>query len=162
MGVWMGADLGGRRKRFDVALIDDRRVIDARRRQSVDDLIACVLSAKPAVLAVDSPRSGAPPGMTHRPEEKKLRDALCGIRWTPPSAQLKGNPYYEWIVEGLRLYEALQEHEVEVIECFRRRRGRAGMGPATAAGGPRGRATRLQRQGCRTSRCGRVKTCVMR
>ena len=32
--------------------------------------------------------------------------------------ELDGNPYYEWIVEGLRLYEALEQQPCEVIECF--------------------------------------------
>src|SRR5436305_1526738 len=52
-------------------------------------------------------RDQAPHPDTHRPEEKVLRDAVCGIRWTPASAKLGGNPYYEWIVEGRRLYDAL-------------------------------------------------------
>ncbi len=114
----MGVDVGGRRKAFDVALVDDRRLIDARRRQSVDDIVIWVVAAKPSVIAIDSPRSGAPPNLTHRPQEKMLRKAVCGIRWTPPTEQLDGNPYYEWIVEGLRLYDALQGLTTEVIECF--------------------------------------------
>jgi predicted nuclease with RNAse H fold len=69
-------------------------------------------------VAVDSPRTCAPPGHTHRRDEKELRDAVCGIRWTPPDARLDGNPYYEWIVEGLHLYKALEQQPVEVIECF--------------------------------------------
>lgn len=43
---------------------------------------------------------------------------MCGIRWTPPADRLDGNPYYEWIVEGLRLYDALTAAPVELIECF--------------------------------------------
>ena len=42
----------------------------------------------------------------------------CSIRWTPPRARLEANPYYEWIVEGLRLYNALADQPVDVIECF--------------------------------------------
>jgi predicted nuclease with RNAse H fold len=118
MAPWMGVDVGGRRKAFDVALVDDRRLLWWGRRQSVDQVVACVESAKPTVVAVDSPRSCAPPGHTRRPEESELRDAVCGIRWTPPEAQLDGNPYYEWIVEGLRLYQALTRLPVDVIECF--------------------------------------------
>jgi predicted nuclease with RNAse H fold len=114
----MGVDVGGKRKAFDVALVDDQHLIDTRRRQSVEDIIGWVLAAKPSVIAIDSPRSGAPRGLTHRPEEKMLRDGICGIRWTPPTEQLEGNAYYEWIVEGLRLYDALQGHPVQVIECF--------------------------------------------
>lgn len=118
MAPWMGVDVGGRRKAFDVALVDDERLIGCRSRQSVDEVVAWVESAGPAVVAVDGPRSCARPGHTHRPEEKELRDAVCGIRWTPPRAQLDRSPYYEWIVEGLRLYDALAQRPVEVVECF--------------------------------------------
>jgi predicted nuclease with RNAse H fold len=115
---WIGVDVGGKRKAFDVALVEDRRLLQLRERQSVADVVAWVASTQPSVVAVDSPRSCAQPGQTHRPEEKELRDAVCGIRWTPSSAKLYGNPYYEWIVEGRRLYEALETESVEVIECF--------------------------------------------
>jgi predicted nuclease with RNAse H fold len=118
MAPWMGVDVGGRRKAFDAALVDDRHLIGWRRRQSVDQVVAWVESAQPTVVAIDSPRSCAPPGQTHRPEEKELRDAVCGIRWTPSEGELDGNPYYEWIVEGLRLYHALAWRPVDVIECF--------------------------------------------
>jgi predicted nuclease with RNAse H fold len=114
----MGVDVGGRRKGFDVALLEEHRLIGLRRRQSVADVSAWVASARPRVVAVDSPRSCATAGRTHRPEEKALRDAVCGIRWTPPRSQLAGNPYYAWIVEGLRLFDALARDPVTVIECF--------------------------------------------
>ena len=118
MDRWMGVDVGGRRKAFDVALVEGHRLIDVRSRQSVEDVVAWVTSAEPSVVAIDSPRSPAASGQTHRPEERDLRNAVCGIRWTPPAAELQGNPYYEWIVEGLRLYDALQGLPAEVIECF--------------------------------------------
>jgi predicted nuclease with RNAse H fold len=117
VGPWMGVDVGGRRKAFDVALVEDDLLVGLRPRQSVEDVVAWVESAEPSVIAIDSPRSCAPPGWTHRPEETELRDAVCGIRWTPSTAQLQDNPYYEWIVEGLRLYDALGRHPARVIEC---------------------------------------------
>jgi predicted nuclease with RNAse H fold len=118
MTRWMGVDVGGKRKAFDAALVEDGHLVDLRAQQSVDDVVTWVVSAEPSVVAIDSPRSCAPPGHTLRHDERKLRDAVCGIRWTPPSAELEGNPYYEWIVEGLRLYGALADQPVEVIECF--------------------------------------------
>jgi predicted nuclease with RNAse H fold len=114
----MGVDVGGRRKAFDVALVEDERLIGWRQRQSVGDIVDWAAVAQPSVIAIDSPRSTAPPGWTHRPEEKELRNAVCGIRWTPPSVQLDGNPYYEWIAQGLCLYEALSQQPARVIECF--------------------------------------------
>jgi predicted nuclease with RNAse H fold len=115
---WMGVDVGGRRKGFDVALLEDGQVAGLHARQSVDDVVAWAASARPSVIAIDSPRSCAPPGCTHRPEERELRHAVCGIRWTPPRARLEGNPYYEWIIQGLRLYRALERQPAPVIECF--------------------------------------------
>jgi predicted nuclease with RNAse H fold len=114
----MGVDVGGKRKAFDAALVEDQRLLDWRQRQSVGDVVAWAASAEPSVIAIDSPRSCARPGWTHRLGEKELRDAVCGIRWTPPSAKLEGNAYYEWIVEGLRLYDALRQQPARVIECF--------------------------------------------
>jgi predicted nuclease with RNAse H fold len=118
MTRWMGVDVGGKRKAFDAALVEDEHLACLRQRQSVADVVTWVAAAKPTVVAIDSPRSCAPPGHTHRPEEKRIRDAICGIRWTPPTAHLEANPYYEWIVEGLGLYDALAHMPVEVIECF--------------------------------------------
>lgn len=118
MGPWIGVDVGGRKKAFDVAVVHGRSVVELRSRQSVEDVVELTRVVRPAVVAVDSPRSAAPAGATHRLGERLLRQAVCGIRWTPARAQLQGNPYYEWIVEGLRLYEALRDVRVEVIECF--------------------------------------------
>jgi predicted nuclease with RNAse H fold len=115
----MGVDVGGSRKGFDVAVIDRRRLVALERRQSLDDVVARVASTRPAVVAIDSPRSCAPPGATHRQDERDLRATVrVGIRWTPARSELDGNPYYEWILEGLALYAALERLPVEVIECF--------------------------------------------
>jgi predicted nuclease with RNAse H fold len=118
MTCWVGVDVGGRRKGFDVAVIDERRLLALHSHQSVRDVVALVASSRPAVVAIDSPRSCAPPGATHREDERALRAAVCGIRWTPPGSELDGNPYYEWIVQGLELYDALGPLPVEAIECF--------------------------------------------
>jgi predicted nuclease with RNAse H fold len=115
---WMGVDVGGTRKGFHAALVDNQRLLGLRQHQSVDEVVAWVASAKPMVVAIDGPRTCAPRGRTHRPDEKQLRDAVCGIRWTPALDALNANPYYSWIVEGLRLYDALADQSAQVIECF--------------------------------------------
>ena len=109
---WLGVDVGGPRKGFDVALIDDSSVL-ALVRHDLDAVVALARSARPRVIGIDSPRSCAPPGETSRADERALARAVCGIRWTPD--RLVG-PYYEWVVEGLRLYDALAGHEV--VEVF--------------------------------------------
>lgn len=114
----MGVDVGGKRKQFDVALIDESRLLELLDRQRVEDVVAWVDSVRPTIVAIDSPRSCAPPGHGVRPDERALRAAVCGIRWTPSRDRLDGSDYYEWIREGLQLYEALEGLAAEVIECF--------------------------------------------
>jgi predicted nuclease with RNAse H fold len=104
---WLGVDVGGPGKGFDVALIDERRLLRLERRQSCDDVVAIVQAERPAVVAIDSPRTCAPAGDTTRDCERALNHAVCGIRWTPDETHVRANPYYRWIVEGLTLYAAL-------------------------------------------------------
>ena len=109
---WLGVDVGGPRKGFDVALIDDDAV-RVLARLDRDGVVALAAAERPAVIGIDSPCSVAPAGATSRADERALARAVCGIRWTPD--RLDG-PYYSWVVEGLRLYAALAGHVV--IEVF--------------------------------------------
>ena len=119
-GPWAGVDVGGRRKGFDVAIVDERRVVEiARRRRSPDAVMDVLDRRRPVFVAIDSPCSAAADGATLRDCERELRDAVCGIRWTPDRATLyAGNPYYEWIRLGLGLYEALEAKGWSAIEVF--------------------------------------------
>jgi predicted nuclease with RNAse H fold len=113
--TWLGVDVGGPRKGFDVALIDDREVLELRARLSAGDVVGLVASARPAVVGIDSPRSCAPDGATSRASERALARAVCGIRWTPDRARVEAGDYYGWVVEGLRLYAALDGAAIEVF-----------------------------------------------
>jgi len=72
----------------------------------------------PLVVGIDSPRSCASPGDTSRECERAVAKQVCGIRWTPDASAVETSNYYGWIVEGLRLYGALESARAEVIEVF--------------------------------------------
>jgi len=116
--LWLGVDVGGARKGFDAAVVDERRLIGAWRRCDRDAVVAIVDRVAPVVVAIDSPCGCAADGETARPGERELARAVCGIRWTPDEAEVRGNPYYGWVVEGLALYEALAARGVQAIEVF--------------------------------------------
>src|SRR2546430_808727 len=97
---WLGVDVGGSRKGFDVALIDHREVLLLRSGLDCDAVIGVVDTARPEVVAIDSPRSCANDGESARASELQLARAICGIRWTPDERRVRANPYYEWVVEG--------------------------------------------------------------
>jgi predicted nuclease with RNAse H fold len=115
---WMGVDVGGERKGFDVAVIDGSELLVLRQRLSCDDVVRIVQDVKPLVVGIDSPCCCAPPGATSRRCERELAKHVCGIRWTPDALAVEASPYYGWVVQGLRLYAALGPAETDVIEVF--------------------------------------------
>ncbi len=116
--VWVGVDVGGKRKGFDVAVIDDRRVLALQGHLTCRQVVDLVSEHRPAVIAIDSPCCCAPEGQTARDGELQLAKAICGIRWTPDARHVYASAYYTWILEGLALFDALAAHGVEVIEVF--------------------------------------------
>ena len=115
---WVGVDVGGQRKGFDVAVIDSTELIELRARSSCAKVVTIVENVAPSVVAIDSPRSCAPDGKRSRACERELAKAICGIRWTPDTASVHSSDYYGWIVEGLILYDALDHLATELIEVF--------------------------------------------
>ena len=114
----MGVDVGGKRKGFDVAVIDDRRLLELQSHLNCRQVVDLIVGNRPAVVAIDSPRSCAPEGQTARDGELRLAKSICGIRWTPDTGRVQASAYYAWILEGLALYRALAGHRVEAIEVF--------------------------------------------
>ena len=104
----MGVDVGGRRKGFDVALVDGLSLVALHSRRSCRQVVELALAAAPAAIGIDSPAACAATGEKSRPGERKLAREVCPIFFTPDEAEVhSGNPFYGWVVEGLALYEAL-------------------------------------------------------
>src|SRR5262249_19045660 len=99
--AWGGVDVGGKGKGFDVAVIDDCRLLALQSHLTPKQVVDLAMGHRPAVIAIDSPRCCAPEGQTARDGERQLAKSICGIRWTPGERQVYANPYYAWILEGL-------------------------------------------------------------
>jgi predicted nuclease with RNAse H fold len=118
VATWAGIDVGGKRKGFDVAIINDREVLALQGRLTCQQVVDLVLEKRPAVIGIDSPRNCAPAGQTARDCELQLAKSICGIRWTPDASHIHASAYYAWILEGLALFDALAAHGVAAIEVF--------------------------------------------
>jgi predicted nuclease with RNAse H fold len=117
--MWAGVDVGGKRKGFHAAVVDEEGLVaDPAHLTKPAEVADWVREAGASVVAVDSPRSAAPDGCRSRDCERDLRRRICGIRYTPARGLLDGSPYYAWIVHGLELYRALAQGRLTVIECF--------------------------------------------
>jgi predicted nuclease with RNAse H fold len=117
--IWAGVDVGGRRKGFHAAAVDSNALVAAPvQLRTVGAAVGWLLRRKPELVAVDSPVAAARSGARSRDGERELARTVCGIRFTPERALLAGNPYYEWILHGFELYEALNQAGLRAIECF--------------------------------------------
>jgi predicted nuclease with RNAse H fold len=137
MARWLGVDVGGKRKGFDIAVIDDRRLLALAGGLDVDGVVAFVAAHQPALIGIDSPRRCAPDGRRARDDERMLAREVCGIRWTPDAAAVRSSAYFAWILCGLELFEAVSALTVEAIEVFP-------TASWTRWHGPRGQHTRAQ------------------
>jgi predicted nuclease with RNAse H fold len=132
---WVGVDVGAPRKGFDVAVIDRTHVQALVGGLTVGGVAAVVAAVDPLVVGVDSPCCCAPDGQTSRECERRVAREVCGIRWTPGTAEVMTNRYYGWVVHGLELHRALAGVATEVIEVFP-------TASWTRWLGPRGRSSR--------------------
>ncbi len=118
-----GIDVGGKRKGFHAAALRHGSIVRGPEQlPQVTDVVSWVEAIRPACIAIDSPARAAPPGATRRRDEKEFAALkICGIRWTPDETSMRARAhdnYYEWILRGFDLYEALSATSTEVIECF--------------------------------------------
>ncbi len=118
--MWAGVDVGGLEKGFHASVVDDRRlVLGPARLRSTTEAAAWIRASGAALVAIDSPISCASPGFRSRECEREVAARVCGIRYTPDEATVRADsPYYEWIRNGLDLYDALEQAGIEAIECF--------------------------------------------
>jgi Protein of unknown function (DUF429) len=118
----VGIDVGWRRKGFHACAVRGREVVAGPERLAdVAAAGAWAVAHEPTAVALDSPRSCAPPGESSRADERALNREACVIRWTPERSRLAGNPYYGWVEHGLELYAGLAaagvDHE-RLVEVF--------------------------------------------
>jgi predicted nuclease with RNAse H fold len=125
--LFAGVDVGGRRKGFHIAVLDEERnVVDQRCETAAGEAARFLAGRGVSVVAVDSPLSAAEPGEHgRRCEHEFLARKVCGIRLTPDEATVRrahATDFYGWIINGWELYKALgvraHEERWEVVECF--------------------------------------------
>ena len=101
--------MGGNHKGFHVAVLDaDGLIVGPENVKTTGEVVVLLLDLMPSVIGIDSPCHAADQGQKSRACERELVTDVCGIRYTPDADTIiSGGTYYEWIRNGLALYEAL-------------------------------------------------------
>ena len=109
--LYAGVDVGGPRKGFHAAVIDERAVVAGPTHlPDVEAAVRWLVDHAPVMVAVDSPITLGP-----RDCERALARDVCHLYYTPAAL---GGPFYDWMRNGFALYAALRESGLAAIECF--------------------------------------------
>jgi predicted nuclease with RNAse H fold len=119
----LGIDVGVG-KGLDLVLIDEHRIPQRiLPRVGLEHVVSSIGEMEPDVIAIDAPPAWARDGRS-RLTERILAERNIRTFATPSRARGKGNPFYDWMEVGFRVFRAA---------------ARAGF-PRYAAGDPRGTA----------------------
>lgn len=107
MKTYLGIDVGGPRKGFHTVALRGRE-FEPRAFGNVEELVNWVRELKPLAIAIDAPCAWSADGGS-RECERTLRIGADRISCfsTPTQARASGRSFYDWVRNGLALYQAL-------------------------------------------------------
>ena len=107
MGIAIGVDVAEARKGLDLVALDgDRRLVAARGRATVADVVAAVDQLQPDVVCIDSPPTWAI-GRGTRQAERALRRLGINAYSTPTDPG--DHPFYRWMRAGFAVFDAIAD-----------------------------------------------------
>jgi predicted RNase H-like nuclease len=102
----LGVDVGVR-KGLDVVLLDEGLLVHHKeRRVKVDDLEGLIRDLAPDVVAIDAPPAWGIHQGGSRLTERELRRFGIQSFGTPSDPASAENPFYEWMLEGFKAFQA--------------------------------------------------------
>ena len=112
---FVGVDVGGPRKGFHLVGLSEGNSIISQRASTPDECANTIKGWCGQVIAIDAPMAWAAEGPSRKAERELER---CGIHCfkTPTEEVACGNPFYDWVRNGLALYDVLRVHGYKTPE----------------------------------------------
>jgi predicted nuclease with RNAse H fold len=105
----IGIDVGGPRKGFHAVVMRDGNICGRKSGRKPKAIVDWCLEQDASVVGVDAPCMWSVAGK-HREAERLLNQAGMHCFYTPTRARAKGNPFYSWMLNGEKLFNALRKH----------------------------------------------------
>lgn len=110
MKAYLGIDVGGPRKGFHAVAMSGR-VFEPRSFGRVDELVKWVRELKPLAIAIDAPCAWSDAGGSRECERRlRIGEDRISCFSTPSEERAVGRGFYDWVRNGLALYQALAAH----------------------------------------------------
>lgn len=110
MKVYLGIDVGGPRKGFHAVAMSGRE-FEPRSFGRVDELVKWARELKPLAIAIDAPCAWSADGRSRECERcLRIGEDRISCFSTPSEERAAGRGFYDWVRNGLALYQALAAH----------------------------------------------------
>jgi predicted nuclease with RNAse H fold len=107
--TFIGIDVGGPRKGFHAVVMRDGDICGRKSGRKPKAIVEWCLELGASVVGVDAPCMWSTAGK-HREAERLLNQAGMHCFYTPTRERAQGNPFYSWMLNGEKLFQALLKH----------------------------------------------------
>ena len=104
-----GIDIGGEKKGFHVVALEGTRLVGLLHATEADGVAAWCLENRVTIVGLDAPCRWAIEGKS-RPVEREMAKAGLSAYATPTRERALTNQFYRWMLNGERLYAAIEKH----------------------------------------------------
>jgi len=105
----IGIDVGGARKGFHAVVMREGAICGTKTDCDPKAMVAWCRDQEASVVGVDAPCMWSVAGKS-RAAERELNKEGMHCFYTPTRDRAKGNPFYSWMLNGERLFQALLAH----------------------------------------------------
>lgn len=105
----IGIDVGGARKGFHAVVLRDGEICGTKTDCDPNAIVEWCLEQDAAVVGMDAPCRWSVAGK-HRGAERLLNQKGMHCFYTPTRERAHGNPFYSWMLNGEKLFQALLTH----------------------------------------------------
>lgn len=105
-----GVDVGGVKKGFHAVLLEGLEVVATLQSRNAEEVAAWCRDQEAMAVGVDAPCCWRAPGGSARAAERQLMREGISCFSTPTEEEARNHPrgYYEWMLQGMTLHEALR------------------------------------------------------
>ena len=104
-----GIDIGGERKGFHAVTLEGVRITGRIHSTEAGEVSGWCLERGATIVGLDAPCRWAVEGKS-RPVEREMARAGLSAYATPTCKRALTNPFYHWMLNGERLYQAIEAH----------------------------------------------------
>jgi predicted nuclease with RNAse H fold len=105
----IGIDVGGARKGFHGVVLREGQICGTKTDCDPHAMVEWCLEQEASVVGVDAPCMWSVAGK-HREAERLLNKEGMHCFYTPTRERAQGNPFYSWMLNGEKLFQALLTH----------------------------------------------------